>query len=155
MSTSRRHPILGHPSRARSVPLWAALLALSSSCVGGISGGEAIDLSTVELTVFEDPDSDFTTDQILDVDGEALSFTTDGRVVWAATSMAWAESRNAFWTTDGNTLRSDGHFMAVYGTWNDTFGAWVIATSNGFLCDFQADDDVLHIDSTEEAVAQP
>ncbi len=153
MSSCRRHLLLGRLSQGRSVPLWASLPALSSGCAG-VSGGQAIDLSTVELTVFADPDSDFTTDEILDVDGEALSFTTDGRLVWVATSTAWAESRYAMWTTDGNTLRSDGHFTAVYGTWNDTFGAWIIDTSSSFLCDFETDGDVLFITATEDVVAQ-
>ncbi len=107
MSSCRRHLLLGRLSQGRSVPLWASLPALSSGCAG-VSGGQVIDLSTVELTVFADPDSDFTTDEILDVDGEALSFTTDGRLVWVATSTAWAIK-----VASVSTIGSAGGWMRV------------------------------------------
>jgi len=146
--------------RARPFVASALRLTLFSSALlvagcGGVTGGEEIDLSTAELTVFQDPDSSFSTTELLDVDGEVISFTTDGRIVWVETSMAWANSRNAEWTTDGNTLRSDEYFTVAYGLVDGEFGGWITRASTDTVCDFDAEGDELFIDPTEETVAAP
>ena len=142
------------PFAARAARLTLFSSSLLVAACGGVGGGEEVDLSTVELTVFSDPDSDFTTTELLDVHGEALSFTADGRIVWVETSMAWALSRNAEWTTDGNFLRSDEYFTVAYGTVDGAFGGWITRTSTGYVCDFSAQDDELNIDPTDEPVEQ-
>ena len=133
------------------------VLAASALLCGGCAEplvGEEIDLSTADLTVFSDPDSDFTTTELLDADGQVLSFTTDSRIVWVETSTAWTASRRGEWTTDGNVLRSDGYFTVAYGSLDGTFAGWITRTSTGTVCDFESDGEVLDINPTNQPIEQ-
>jgi len=150
-------PIHMTSPRAGAAATLRLVLAASALLCGGCAElpvGEEIDLSAVELTVFSDPDSDFTTTELLDVDGQVLSFTTDSRIVWVDTSTAWTESRRGEWTTDGNVLRSDGYFTVAYGSLDGTFAGWITRTSTGNVCDFESDGEVLDINPTNEPIEQ-
>ena len=144
------------PRAGAAAPLRLALASSVLLCAGcgPLSIGEEIDLSTVELTVFSDPDSDFTTTELLDVDGQVLSFTTDSRIVWVETSTAWIASRRGEWTTDGNVLRSDGYFTVAYGSLDGRFAGWITRTSTGTVCDFESDGEVLDINPTNQPIEQ-
>jgi hypothetical protein len=100
------------------------------------------------LAVFEDPDSDFTTDTVRDVDGETMQFdTTTGRLIWLAD-----DSEHAGWNVRGNALNTG--FQVRFGTEEGERRAYFTEVDPPTLCDLSVVGAFLSIRSTTVEVPQ-
>ena len=110
------------------------------------TNGEAVDNRT--LAVFEDPDSDFTTDTVRDVDGETMQCdTSTGRLIWLADG-----SEHAGWNVQGNALNSG--FQVRFGTEESERRAYFTEVSPPTICDLSVFGTFLSIRATSVEVPQ-
>ncbi len=114
--------------------------------MSGDGGEDDID---AELAVFEDPDSDFTTQDVRDVDGQIVRFNATLR------QLIWVEDDLAFdgFDVDGNLL-SNGFFTVRFGTEDGVRQAYFTETTPPTICDITVMNGQLRIFSTTETVPQ-
>lgn len=109
------------------------LIALSIGCDVTVSTG---DDSTYAR--FQDPDSDFSTTNVRDVDEEIVRFdTTTQGIVWAADDRVFDEGQ---WTVDGVFLGQGGSFQVRFGTKDGQRRAYFTETATATICDFVVTD---------------
>jgi len=112
------------------------------SDTGGGAGG------TLALAVFADPDSDFTTTDVYDVNGDIVQFDTDtDSLVWKADG-----SEFAGYEVNGNALTSSGGFTVRFGTVSGEPRAFFTETGPGTICDIAVVQGQLGISPTAETV---
>ncbi|MEK6677237.1 MAG: hypothetical protein AABZ47_16485 [Planctomycetota bacterium] len=103
------------------------------------------------LAVFDDPDSDFTTTDVHDVDDEIVQFDRETQaIIWAADGMSFDPG---VWTIDGNLL-AGGWFQVRFGSKDGTRRAYFIETGAGTICDISIFGNQLGISPTNVQVPQ-
>jgi hypothetical protein len=137
--------------------LACALTALTASgCVqvGDMPGGndDGTDGDTTRnLVVFVDPDSDFTTTDVRDVDEEIVWFDADtNEIVWAADDSGY---QSGSWTTDGNRLAGGG-FTVRFGTKDGERRAYFTETGPATICNIEISNGAPRITATTVTVPQ-
>lgn len=103
------------------------------------------------LARFEDPDSDFSTTDVRDVDGETFSFDRDtNELVWHAD-----DSRFSSWVViNNNLLNVLTQFRVRFGTEDGVRAAYFTEVDPPTICDVVVEEGQLRIFSTTELVPQ-
>jgi hypothetical protein len=107
-------------------------------------------MPAARFAVFEDPDSDFSTDQVRDVDGEIMQFDNDSQMlVWQLDG-----STHAGWPVSANDLGATGSFRVRFGTEGGEPRAYFTETGPATICDLEVTNGVLSIFPTTTTVPQ-
>lgn len=107
------------------------------------------DTSDETLARFADPDSDFVTTDVRDVDGDIVQFDAEaGTLIWVADGLAFTG-----YDVDGNLLRN-GFFQVRFGSENGVQAAYFTETAPATVCDIQVNGGNLSIFATAELVPQ-
>ena len=132
----------------RILVLLAALsvsAGFSCTAVPGVPVGD----DGANVVVFEDPDSDFSTADVRDVDGEIVRFdAVNAQMIWVADSLSF----NGF-DVNGNALGA-GFFMVRFGTENGERRAYFTETDPPTICNISVPNGTLSITSTQVTVPQ-
>jgi len=131
-------------------------LVVSTMCalVGclALPAGTPRDSSTddANLAVFSDPDSDFTTTDVHDIDEQIVRFDT------MAKTMIWVEDDLEFadWDVDGNFLGTGRSFQVRFGTNDGQRRAYFTETGPATICNIFVENDRLFIFPTSVTVPQ-
>lgn len=109
------------------------------------------DDSTANLAVFNDPDSDFSTTDVRDVDDEFVQFDTVTKaIIWAADGTAYQEGS---WTVNGVFLAGGG-FQVRFGTQDGERRAYFTETGPATICQIRPTGSFLSISPTNVTVPQ-
>lgn len=102
----------------------------------------------VNLAVFHDPASTFTTSDVRDVQEQIVRFDT------ASNSLIWAADGRSFpgYPVEGNFIRSDRAFQIRFGTKNGDQRAYFTETATGTICDIEVTGGQLVLTSTTVTV---
>ncbi len=102
-----------------------------------------------DLVVFEDPDSDFSTTDVMDIDREIVRLDGAlGELIWVADG-----TTEGGWDIDGNLL-GNGFFTVAFGTENGQRGAYFTETATATICDIRVVDGDIRISPTTILVPQ-
>ena len=102
-----------------------------------------------DFVVFQDPDSEFSTTDVMDVDAEIVRFDdASGQIIWAADG-----TTEDGWDINGNLLQG-GFFTVAFGTENGQRGAYFIETATATICDIQLNSGDIQIFPTNTPVPQ-
>ena len=116
-------------------------------------GGDASvpgDGSDANLAVFSDPDSEFSTTDVRDVDEEIVRFDATAKtLIWAADGSAFDD-----WDVDGNFLGPTRFFQVRFGTKDGERRAYFTETVTETICDIRIDNGQLRISATSVTVPQ-
>lgn len=135
-----------------------AVLLLAAGCQAGSAagpagggGGSGSDDEPRGLARFEDPDSDFSTTEVRDVNGDTLSFDLDtNELVWHAD-----DSRFSSWVViNNNLLNVLTQFRVRFGTEDGVRAAYFTEVDPPTICDLVVENGQLRIFSTTELVPQ-
>ncbi len=101
------------------------------------------------LVVFQDPDSDFSTTDVMDIDREIV------RLDGAREELIWiADGTTAGgWDINGNLL-GNGFFTVAFGTENGQRGAYFTETATATICNIQLRNGDIRISATNTPVPQ-
>jgi hypothetical protein len=103
-----------------------------------------------DLVVFEDPDSDFSTTDVMDVNGDIVRLDgARGELIWVADG-----TTDSGWEINGNVLGADGFFTVAFGTENGERGAYFTETDRATICDLRLDNGEIKISATNIPVPQ-
>lgn len=101
---------------------------------------------------FQDPDSDFSTTNVRDVEEEIVRF------VVATNAVEWAADGRQFsagsWTVSGNFLGRGGPFQVLFGTKEGQRRAYFTETSTSTICNLSIIGDSFFISPTDTPVPQ-
>src|SRR5262245_32285032 len=132
------------------------LLMLSEAVAAGCGSSSTTPSATpsspsppqVQLAVFHDPSSSFTTSDVRDVQGPIVRFDL------AANSLIWAADGRSFsgYAVDGNFIRSDHAFQVRFGTDAGERRAYFTETVKGTICDIEVTGGQLVLTSTDVMV---
>ena len=112
--------------------------------------GENPDETGVTLAVFLDPDSDFSTPDVRDVDEEIVRFDTVAKaLIWAADGSAFGAGD---WEVRGTFLGAQQQFQVRFGTKDGQRRAYFTETVPATICDIFVSDARLRILPTDVAV---
>lgn len=140
---------------SKSTALCFAAALICAGCQSapgpGPGGGNGGDDEPRGLARFEDPDSDFSTTDVRDVDGETFSFDLDtNELVWHADG-----SRFSSWVVINNSLLNVlSQFRVRFGTENGVRAAYFTEVNPPTICDLNVENGQLRIFSTTELVPQ-
>jgi hypothetical protein len=110
------------------------------------------DDDAVELAVFTDPDTGFSTTDVHDVDEEIVQFDTGAKtIIWAADSSAYEPD---LWTVSGNFLTADQFFQVRFGTKDGERRAYFTETGRATICNLSIQSGRLDIAGTNVTVPQ-
>lgn len=108
------------------------------------------DGSDANLAVFADPDSDFSTSDVWDVDEEIVRFDATAKtLIWAADGSVFDD-----WNVDGNFLGPTQFFQVRFGTQDGDRRAYFTETVAATICDIRIDNGQLRISATSVTVPQ-
>lgn len=108
----------------------------NDNTVGNANDNTADDDST--FARFQDPDSDFSTTNVRDVDEEIIRFdTTTQSIVWAADDRVFEEGQ---WEVNGVLLGRGGPFQVRFGTKDGQRRAYFTETATATICNFVVTD---------------
>lgn len=123
----------------------AVLLLCSCAAPGGVT----VDEDSVELAVFADPDSDFSTSDVRDVNGELVRFDTQtDQLIWVAEELAFDG-----WGVNGNRLGT-GFFTVLFGSEGGERRAYFTETITRTICDISVSSGRLRVQATSTPVPQ-
>lgn len=147
-SCRRMLALAGLVASAGLLPACNALTALPGTPSLGDAGGGTNPETTEMLAVFEDPDSDFSTSDVRDVDDEIVRFDA------TAKTLIWAADGSAFegWEINGNFLGSSQTFQVRFGTVDGERHAYFTESGPGTICDIRIEDGMLRISATSVLV---
>jgi hypothetical protein len=126
-------------------------LAVASGC-GGSSGSSSSGGSSspttpsgpVQLAVFMDPASSFSTSDVRDVQDQIVRFdTTTGSMIWVADGRTFVG-----FPVSGNFIRADKAFQVRFGTKQGERRAYFTEASSGTICDIEVVNGALLITGT-------
>jgi len=104
-----------------------------------------------KLATFDDPDSDFSSQEVNDVEEEIVQFNTQRMsIIWALDESSHQEG---MWVVDDNVL-GNGDFQVRFGTRGGVRRAYFTETIPETVCDIEVVDGVLLIIPTNERVPQ-
>lgn len=113
--------------------------------------GDDDDGDAGNLAVFVDPDTGFSTSDVLDVDGEIVRFDTQTKaIIWAEDGSAYQEGS---WDVDGVFL-AGGAFQVRFGTEDGQPGAYFTETGPATICQIEANGVNIFISATNTSVPQ-
>lgn len=115
----------------------------------GTGGGEP---TGAKLVVFQDPDSDFTTSDVHDVDEQVVQFEEDTQsLVWATDGTTYEPGT---WTVDGNFLGATRFFQVRFGNFEGQRRAYFTETATATICNIATASGQLSISATNVLVPQ-
>jgi len=136
-----------------------AIVVLLTAGVAGCGSGSASSSTTpatapspptpqVQLAVFHDPSSSFTTSDVRDVQEQIVRFDM------ATNSLIWVADGRSFsgYPVDGNFIRSDHAFQVRFGTKDGERRAYFTETTKETICDIEVTNGQLVLTSTNEMV---
>jgi len=86
-----------------------------------------------KLAVFFDPDSDFETNDVYDVNGDIIQIDTDrSLLIWKATG-----SEHEDWSVDGNDLIGNQRYRVRFGSENGEQRAYFTEVGPATVCDLR------------------
>jgi hypothetical protein len=136
--------------RTWSIAALAALIQVLAAC-GGDSGSSTSTPtnptpSTPQLAMFMDPESNFSTTDVRDVDEQIVHFDI------ASNSLIWAADGRSFpgYPVSGNLIA--GSFQVRFGTKNGEHRAYFTETSSATICNIAVDNGQLSITATPATV---
>ncbi len=105
--------------------------------------------SAADLVVFQDPDSDFSTTDVMDIDREIVRLDgVRGELIWVADG-----TTATGWDINGNLL-GNGFFTVAFGTENGERGAYFTETAAATICDIRVVNGIILISATSTPVPQ-
>jgi hypothetical protein len=123
------------------------MLAALASCAAPL--GSDVEVDEIDAVEFQDPDSDFSTTDVRDVDDEIVRFdATALRLIWVADDLAFDG-----WDVNGNQL-AGGFYTVRFGTEDGERRAYFTETSPPTICDISVSGGALSISSTNVTVPQ-
>lgn len=141
----------------RSLPVWrwalCGLVGLAGCTIGVPAdvpdeGGQA----DTNLVVFFDPDSEFSTTDVRDVEDEIVRFDGAAKaIIWVADDLVFDEG---VWEIDGNFLRVGRPFQVRFGTVDGERRAYFTETGPATICDISVVQGQLRIAATSVLVPQ-
>ncbi len=103
----------------------------------------------VDFVVFQDPDSEFSTTDVMDIDADIVRFDdANGQIIWAEDG-----TTEDGWNINGNLLQG-GFFTVAFGTENGQRGAYFTETATATICDISANGGAIRITATNTPVPQ-
>jgi hypothetical protein len=124
------------------------LLSLPTACSlffqSGGDGDGNDNVSDPDLVLFTDPDSDFSTTVVHDVDTDTVQFSISGKSIIYQDG---TEYQAGSWTAEGNFL-SDGSFQIRFGTEGGERKAYFTETAPGTICNFTVTPDLFQVSPT-------
>lgn len=110
----------------------------------------ATDAPGANRVVFADPDSDFSTSDVRDIDEEIVRFDP------VANTLIWVADGSAFdgWEVNGNLLGAAGAFQVRFGTVGGERRAYFTETGPATICDITVANSRLSISPTSTPVPQ-
>lgn len=125
-----------------------ALTALSGAPPSNDAGSGTSPGTTEMLAVFTDPDSDFSTSDVRDVDDEIVRFDATAKtLIWAADGSTFED-----WEVNGNFLGASQAFQVRFGTVDGERRAYFTESGPATICDIRVDDGMLSISATSVLV---
>ena len=113
------------------------------------ANGDENDNGGANFVVFQDPDSDFSTSDVMDVDAEIVRFdASKGQIIWAADGAA-----EGGWNFNGNLLLN-GFFTVAFGTENGQRRAYFTETATATICNIELRNGDIRISATNTPVPQ-
>ncbi len=110
------------------------------------------DVTETSFTVFVDPDSDFATSDVRDVDEEIVRFDGQAKaIIWVTDDLTFGEG---FWEIDGNFLGDGRQFQVRFGTKEGERRAYFTETVPATICDLFVEEGMLRIVPTDSPVPQ-
>jgi hypothetical protein len=101
--------------------------------------------------VFTDPDSDFSTSEVRDVDEEIVQFDTETEaIIWAADETSYDAG---LWDVNGNFL-AGGFFQVRFGTRSGERRAYFTETAAATICQLRIQGGQLSVSATSVPVPQ-
>ena len=115
--------------------------------------GDGTDTGTdSKLAVFQDPESDFTSTDVYDVNDEIVQFDTENdAIIWAASGSAFNAGS---WVVSENFPESSQFFQIRFGTKDGERRAFFTETGTATICDIRVSGAFLSIFSTSVTVPQ-
>jgi hypothetical protein len=105
-----------------------------------------------KFVLFVDPDSDFSTRDVRDVEEEIVRFDSEtNSIVWTQDGTSYQAGA---WTTNGNLLGANGSFQVRFGTKDGQRRAYFTETGPATLCDIRVTNGNLQIFPTAVTVPQ-
>ena len=106
----------------------------------------------MNLVVFFDPDSEFSTMDVRDVDDEIVRFDGDLKaIIWVTDDLVFDEG---VWENDGNFLLEGRPFQVRFGTVDGERRAYFTETGPATICNISVDQGRLRIAATNVLVPQ-
>ncbi len=100
------------------------------------------------LIVFSDPDSNFSTTDVRDVEDEIMRFDINGTtLIWTAD-----DSTHTGWSVSGNFLNTSQSFQVRFGSVNGEQRAYFTETGPATICNLTVTNGVLGISATNTPV---
>ncbi len=124
----------------------------SNNNTNGNTNDNTNDNSDSNRAIFDDPDSDFSTADVRDVNDEIIQFDTETMaIVWVADGRSFQAGN---WPVTGNMLGSGGAFQVRFGTVGGERRAYFTETVPATICDFVVEGDNFLIFPTTVTVPQ-
>jgi hypothetical protein len=113
------------------------------------TNGDENDNGAANLVVFQDPDSEFSTTDVMDVGADIVRFDdANGQIIWAEDG-----TTESGWDINGNLLQG-GFFTVAFGTENGQRGAYFTETATATICDIRLSGGDIQIFPTTTPVPQ-
>ena len=141
----------------RALPVWGwalcGLVGLAGCTIGvPVDAPDEGDGINANLVVFFDPDSEFSTTDVRDVNEEIVRFDgTTKAIIWVADDLVFDEGA---WETDGNFLGAGRRFQVRFGTVDGERRAYFTETGPATICDISVEQGQLRIAATNVLVPQ-
>lgn len=150
---NQRAPAMG----GGSLPVWGSALS-ALAVLAGCTIGVPVDApdeggpTDANLVAFFDPDSEFSTTDVRDVDEEIVRFDGAAKaIIWVADDLVFDEG---VWEIDGNFLRVGRPFQVRFGTIDGERRAYFTETGPATICDISVEQGRLRIAATSVLVPQ-
>ena len=128
---------------------WVACLWIGG-CVQPVGTVPDPDAGDERLAVFVDPDGDFSTMDVYDIDEEIVRFDPERKtLIWAADNLEFDD-----WDVEGNLLGSQGAFQVRFGTIDGERRAYFTETGPETICDISVNNERLTISPTSVTVPE-
>ena len=110
------------------------------------------DDGSLTLALFADPDTDFSTSDVHDVENQIVRFDTQAKtIVWALDGRSF---QPGVWEVNGNFLIDGNPFQVRFGTVDGERRAYFTETGPATICDIEVPADQLLIFPTDTLVPQ-
>ena len=125
------------------------VMMVAGFCSCSVSTGTANGNDGADFIVFQDPDSDFSTTDVMDIDREIVRLDgVRGELIWVADG-----TTDSGWDINGNLLLG-GFFTVAFGTENGQRGAYFTETATATICNIRVVNGDIRISPTTILVPQ-